>query len=146
MNWWEITDRFGYYSRISYSHHARRNVARHDGSRADQRSLSNADVRKNSSTDTDLSAGSNNGSSHHRSGRFDAGIEVVRNRDAWSQKRSGTNGCELRNVTVAVDLDVVGNVAPVVDDAVAPDRYVVAKDALFSDDDVVACGEIVTDL
>jgi hypothetical protein len=85
-----------------------------------------------------LRSSANPGASHQLGRATVPWVEVIGYRHPRCEKYVVFEFAILRNITIAMDFYAVAYAAAVIDDAVGPDRDVIADLAAFPDDDAVA--------
>ena len=130
-------DRAVRHRRIAEGHRRRWNVARDNGSSPDERPRADSHEWQNGHIDANLRSSANPGASHQLGRATVPWVEVIGYRHPGRKKYVVFEFAILREITIAVDFYAVAYAAAVIDDAVGPDRDVIADLAAFPDDDTV---------
>src|SRR5487761_160925 len=122
---------------IAKGHHGRRNIARDNGPSSDERARANTYEWQNGDIDANLRSGPDPGTGHQLGGAAVTRVEVVGDRHSRREKDVVFEFAVLGDVAIAVDFYPVPDTTAVIDDAVGPDRDVIAYFAAFPDYDAV---------
>src|SRR5690348_13041860 len=122
-------------------------VAKRDSSRGyvtgdhrsgpDKCACANADVRQDGYVNPNLRPGADPWAGHQPGRALITGVEVVGDRHSGCEKNVVFKFGILGNVAITVNFYAVSDTAAIIDDAVGPDRDVIADFAAFSDDDAM---------
>lgn len=104
-----------------------------------------AHERQNGYIHADLDTFFNVWTSHALRRKLASRMDIVCDSDAGSHERVILDHSELCNVAIAVDFDIVADLAAVVDCCRIPDVKSIAYRIFFSDNDVVASGKAIAD-
>lgn len=129
----EFINRANYLCRVSCDYGTGWNIFGDHSSGPDKSTLADGYKRKQSGINADLSASLDCRAAHTLSRVFTSRMNIIGNGDARGHENFVFNGRKLRDITVAVNLDAISDLATIVHNGIRPDGEMLPDEVFLAD-------------